>query len=116
MFVIMSGRVEVTTSQHRDAPHVQLATLETGAYFGEMSLLTGAPRVATVTALVETRLLEVNKRSFRGILAEHPAMVESLGAALRLRLAERAEVIAVARQTTPDSNDIFQRIRDFFAM
>jgi len=116
MFVIMSGRVEVTTSQHRDAPHVQLATLETGAYFGEMSLLTGAPRVATVTALVETRLLEVNKRSFRGILAEHPDMVESLGAALRLRLTERAEVIAVARQTTPDSTDIFQRIRDFFAM
>jgi small-conductance mechanosensitive channel/CRP-like cAMP-binding protein len=115
MFVVMDGRVEVT-AQHGDAPPVRLATMDAGDYFGEMSLMTGEPRVATVTALVETRLLEVAKESFRGILADRPDMVETLGALLQSRLAERAEAIAGVERTLSEPQDIFRRIRDFFAM
>jgi len=115
LFVIMDGRVEVTARQG-DAPSVRLATMDAGAYFGEMSLMTGAPRVATVTALVESRLLEVDKDCFRGILAERPDLVQLLGEALQSRLAERAEAIAGVERTLPEQQDIFRRIRDFFAM
>ncbi len=115
MFVIMQGRVEVTARDGGSAP-AKLAVLQPGDYFGEMSLMTGSPRVATVTTLEETRLLEIGKGSFRGVLAARPALVESLGAALRARLAERMKAIAGVERDAPEAQDIFQRIRDFFAM
>jgi CRP-like cAMP-binding protein len=119
LFVIMSGRVEVTVLQDRaqeGAQPVRLATLEDGDYFGEMSLMTGAPRSATVAALVETRLLEVGKESFRRILAAQPNLVEQLGAALQVRQSERAQAMAAVDRASPESQDMFQRIRDFFSM
>jgi small-conductance mechanosensitive channel/CRP-like cAMP-binding protein len=115
LFVIMSGRVEVTVVQE-GTPSVRLATLEAGDYFGEMSLMTGAPRSATVAALVETRLLEVGKESFRRILAAQPNLVEQLGAALQLRQSERAQAMASVDRSIPESQDMFQRIREFFSM
>jgi len=115
MFVIMSGGVEVT-ARDGAAPPVRLAALGPGDYFGEMSLMTGAPRVATVTTLGETRLLEVGKESFRAILAAHPELVEGLGRSLRLRMAERTQAIAGVGRATPEVQDIFRKIRDFFAV
>ena len=115
MFVVMDGRVEVTASAE-NTPTVRVAMLEPGDYFGEMSLMTGAPRVATVTALVETRLLEVGKDAFGRVLASRPELVDRLSAALRERLFERAQAIAGAERTVPEVQDIFRKIREFFAM
>ena len=115
MFVVMEGRVEVAAGVEHAAP-VRVAALEAGDYFGEMSLMTGAPRVATVTALTETRLLEVGKEPFGRVLTAQPALVEQLGAALRERLFERAQAIAGAERTVPEVQDIFRKIRDFFAV
>jgi small-conductance mechanosensitive channel/CRP-like cAMP-binding protein len=115
LFVIMSGCVEVMVLQ-AGAPAVRVATLKDGDYFGEMSLMTGAARSATVAAVVETRLLEVGKESFRGILAAQPDLVEQLGAALQLRQNERAQAMASVDRTSPETQDVFTRIRDFFSM
>ncbi|MFM1996220.1 MAG: hypothetical protein RLZZ111_607 [Planctomycetota bacterium] len=114
MFVILTGRVAVTVQQPGTAA-VRLAELAAGDYFGEMSLMTGAPRSATVTALEETRLLEVGKESFRGILAAEPGLVDRLGAALEARQAERVRAIAGAERQSPEAQDLLSRIRDFFA-
>lgn len=115
LFVIMRGSVEVT-AREGDRPAVKLAVLGPGDYFGEMSLMTGAPRVATVTTLEETRLLEVGKESFRAIVATNPDLVEKLSQSLRLRLAERTQAIAGVERATPEIQDIFRKIRDFFAV
>ena len=115
MFLILTGRVEVTT-QAGTAPARRLAVLTAGDYFGEMSLMTGAPRVATVTALEETRLLRIDSESFRGIIAVHPELVDSLGAALRSRLAERTLAIAGSPPPLPEAQDVFRKIRQFFAI
>jgi small-conductance mechanosensitive channel/CRP-like cAMP-binding protein len=115
MFVIMSGRVEVTVRAEGGAA-TQLAVLGPGDYFGELSLMTGAPRSATVTALEETRLLELGKAAFREVLSVRPELVESLGGALRRRLAEREQAVAQqADRAAPETQDMFQKIRDFFA-
>ncbi|NDC53006.1 MAG: hypothetical protein EBZ74_01640 [Planctomycetia bacterium] len=115
MFVVMDGRVQVTAESPGGDP-VGIATLETGDYFGEMSLMTGAPRVATVTALVETRLLDVGNESFGRLLAARPQLVEQLGAALRERLCERSQAIAGAERGVPEVQDIFRKIREFFGV
>jgi small-conductance mechanosensitive channel len=115
MFVIMSGRVEVTVRGDGGAA-TQLAVLGLGDYFGELSLMTGAPRSATVTTLAETRLLELGKAAFREVLGVRPDLVEALGAALRRRLAEREQAVALqADRSAAEPQDMFQKIRDFFA-
>jgi len=115
LFVVCDGHVEVTTT-HDGAQPIRLAVLAAGDYFGEMSLMTGAPRTATVTPLVETRLLELGKEAFRGILVAQPELVELVGAALRQRLASRAEAIAETERPEAESPDLLQRIRSFFSM
>jgi small-conductance mechanosensitive channel/CRP-like cAMP-binding protein len=114
MFVILSGRVEVTTREG-DLPPVRLAVLGPGDYVGEMSLMTGAARVATVTTLEETRLLEICKDSFGRILASRPELVEEIGVALRTRLAERSRAIAGQEQAAVEpAPDLLRKIRKFF--
>ena len=114
MFVIVSGRVEVTAAAAGQDRAATLAVLGAGDYFGEMSLLTGAPRVATVTAVEETRLIEVGKGTFAEILAAKPALVEELGRALQLRMAEREQAVAGTGRAVSEPPDILQKIREFF--
>lgn len=61
MFVIQEGRVEVT--KRIDGRDERLAVLGRGEFFGEMSLLEGLPRHATVRALGRVRLLVVEPGS-----------------------------------------------------
>lgn len=115
LFVLLQGHVEVT-ARNGESPPTRLATLNPGDYFGEMSLLTGAPRSATVTALEETRVLEISKDSFGRIMALRPELVTILGQALESRMAERDAVLASARKESIGSGDLLGRIRQFFAL
>ena len=116
MYVILAGRVEVTARESADDSAATLAVLMPGSYFGEMSLMTGAPRVATVTAIEETRLLEIGKDAFAAILASEPEVVEALGRSLRDRLVERKRAIAGSDPPTPEPQALLRTIRDFFRL
>src|SRR5829696_7756395 len=61
MFVVLSGAVKVVV----DPGRVQVARIERGGYFGEMSLLTGDPRTATVLAAGDTVVVEIGAELFR---------------------------------------------------
>jgi len=87
MYVIASGRVAVILEETRTT----LATLERGAYFGEMSLLTGDPRTASVIANGDVRVLEIDAEVFRQLGDLSPQTVEQVGVAAATR---RAELIA----------------------
>ena len=81
MFVICSGRVLVTIGPARQ----EVATLEAGGYFGEMSLLTGDPRTADVSAVGDCRLLEITAETFRRTLLANPQVVEKVAAVVEER-------------------------------
>lgn len=115
MFVILQGHVEIAV-RSEDSTHTRVATLRSGDYFGEMSLMTGAPRSATVIALEETRVLEISKDSFARIMATRPELVVTLGDALQARTANRDLALANSRKATPDSGDLLSRIRQFFSL
>jgi signal transduction histidine kinase len=72
MFLIKSGAVDVTKQD------VSLAELGPGDYFGEMSLITGAPRNATVTTLEPSVLLEISAPVFHVIVARSPLATRNL--------------------------------------
>ncbi|MDP6804846.1 MAG: cyclic nucleotide-binding domain-containing protein [Rhodospirillales bacterium] len=67
MFVV-AGRLEVLNKVH-DGEERRIATLEPGSVFGEMSLLTGSPRSATVVSMTPVTLLEVGKAISSGSCA-----------------------------------------------
>ena len=71
MFVVVAGEVEVTLKDDTDP----VAKLEKGAIVGEMSLLTGSPRNATVTALSDVEVLEVDKAALANVLWMSPDLV-----------------------------------------
>lgn len=115
LFVIMAGRLEVTVADAAGPPAV-LATLTAGDFFGEMSLMTGEPRSATVTAVEESRLLEVAKPVFAGLLQDRPSLVEELGRTLCERVGGRLRAAAGAPPQPPETPALLGRIRSFFDM
>ena len=85
-FLILDGSARVDVSPRKRAK------LKPGDYFGEMSLLDGGPRSATVTADTPLRVLVIKRRDFATLLREAPDLTQSLLATLsrRVRQAEQA--------------------------
>ncbi len=73
LFLLVSGEVKVFTRGER-GEHLQLAELGEGDFFGEVSLLTGKPRTATITAKSVVNAIELTKEAVDSIAAEHPGV------------------------------------------
>lgn len=68
-YLIIDGRVRIN-KQLADGRIEEVATLKTGDYFGEMSLLDGEPRSAGVLAIEESKLLEIRNSQFIKLIME----------------------------------------------
>jgi type VI secretion system protein ImpH len=87
VFVIRRGSVKITR-RHEDGREIQLGTRGPGEYFGEMALLTGKVRRATVVTLEECELLELRKQELDYFMAKYPrfgAQLRDAQAQLRKR-------------------------------
>lgn len=71
LYVIVSGSVKVFT-RSQAGENIHLAVLEAGEFFGEISVLTGRPRTATITAAEKAELLRLDKPDFDTLSAEKP--------------------------------------------
>jgi ATP-binding cassette subfamily B protein len=78
LFVIGEGRVEVTQKNEEGQGSHRLGEAGRGDLIGEMSLLQNAPRNATVTALTDCIVLEMEKKDFENILGHNPAVMVEL--------------------------------------
>jgi len=86
LFIVMQGSVTVSI---RDAGMDRLvATLRAGDIFGEMSLLTGAPRAATVVAQTPVVALEIDRSAMRPLLDAEPSLSERFAEMLERRRVE----------------------------
>jgi CRP/FNR family cyclic AMP-dependent transcriptional regulator len=79
-FIIVSGTATVT----RDG--VEVATVGPGVQIGELALLDGGPRTATVTATTDMDLLVLSKAAFNGVLDEIPTLAHRIAVALARRV------------------------------
>lgn len=86
LFVIVDGTAEVSIGGKKKA------ALGPGDFFGEIALLDGGPRTATVTATSDIKMLGLTEWVFRGLMKEHPTIaVKTLQQmAARLRNATKA--------------------------
>jgi CRP-like cAMP-binding protein len=84
LFVVVEGEVDV-----RSGPR-KLATLRPGNYFGEIALITGSPRTATVTTGTHVRALVIKGRDFHKLLQDSPEIQFKVLQEIGERLEERS--------------------------
>ncbi len=115
LFIVKEGLMKVSIDGGSGS--FVVAHLLPGSFFGEMSLFTGDPRGATVTAQVDSLVLEISKTSFEPIIRARSEIAELL-----------SETIEVRNQHNDSENDrqlvdvddgkpsVLSRIRDFFGL
>jgi CRP-like cAMP-binding protein len=96
VFLVGRGEVSVVLTGDR-GPGTHIAVLGTGEFFGEMAVLEGRPRMATVLAASQCTLLEINGEKFREFLVKHPAIEFKIAAKLSHRLRDVTEHVLTAR-------------------
>ena len=92
MVAILDGKLEVSVAGTRHASRL-VAILGPGEIVGEMSLLTGARRSATVTALEPTRVVEITKVALETVFVRSPDLLDRMDEVL---VARRAELDKIA--------------------
>jgi small-conductance mechanosensitive channel len=113
LFIVLRGGLEVRFDGKK------VGELSGGEFFGEMSLLTGEKRRATVVAGEEVRLIEVPKEALSPVISSHPSILTGLSECLERRL----EQIAAARRAgaeagepPPPQDAILQKVMRFFGI
>jgi CRP-like cAMP-binding protein len=92
LYVVADGEVEVVIRHEgRDRP---VDTMGPGAVIGEMSLLTGERRSATVRAIDTALILQIGARQYEPILRAHPEWVDDLAVMMQDRLVARRRRLA----------------------
>lgn len=85
MYVIVSGQLEIVKGPSTDDELI-LNRIYEGEYFGEMSLITGAPRTASVRAHGDAVLLSMGRAQLMDLLQRHPQLVSDMVSVLSHRL------------------------------
>lgn len=121
LYVLSKGDVEVRVTSNGDVDR-RVAILHSPSFFGEMALMTGQPREATVVALTEVECLRIDKADFQGILQRRPAIAERISEILAAR---RVELDAARGELDPEGHSqrlshenlrILGSIRQFFGL
>src|SRR6516162_1168298 len=95
MYVIKSGLVEVRKKDPTTGIDFLVAQLSEGAAVGEMSLLTGKPRSATVTTVQPTVVFTLTRADFRNLLTQHPEISLGLARILAERLEDATKQVGI---------------------
>ncbi len=124
LYILVDGAVEVVLDSGSGRRRT-LARLEAGhrdSYFGEMGLLTGAPRTASVIAVTDVECYRLSRDGFEEVLTARPAIAEEISTII----AERRADLAVAQNqldeaaheamSKTEQREILQRIRRFFSL
>jgi len=99
-YVLVKGRLSGRVEFHSEvAPHT--FTLEAGALFGEMSLMTGLPRTATIQAVDESELIEIPDAAFGRILGLRPDIPAKLAELMAQRVAQNAAMYEKLKSMPP---------------
>ncbi len=115
MFVIVRGTVRVQIPDNgvqRTVNH-----LKENDFFGEMSLLTGQPRSATVVAEEETEVLQISKSALKPIFESNPELVRAIGEIVDERkLALGEQKVAVELEQAKAERGVLRSIKQFFGL
>jgi len=121
LYIMTEGEAEVRVEVDGDLSK-EVAMLHAGDFFGEMGLMTGQPRAATVIAQTNVECYRLDKKSFADILKRRPEIAEDISHVLARRRVELEAVRdglneeAKLKLMSHTQNDLLRRIRDFFTL
>jgi potassium efflux system protein len=117
LFIVSSGVVSILETDERGY-QAELARLSTNDCFGEMSLLTGEPRSATVKSLTTVEAINVPKEAIEPVLKAKPELSEKLAQVMADRRHETEKIIGAREQKFSDTpaKSYVARIRAFFGL
>lgn len=114
MFVLLRGRARVVLEPSGQ----EVAVIEQGGFFGEMSMLTGDRRTATVRALDDVEVLEVAATHFRELAAATPSLLDHISTVVTSRRSglEDARAHAAAAVVPEAKENFLDRMRRFLTL
>jgi CRP-like cAMP-binding protein/small-conductance mechanosensitive channel len=114
MYIVLEGAVSVAIGSEA-ADQQEVAISATGDVVGEMSLMTGAPRTATVTALTRVRAIEITKQAIEDLLKSTPELLQRFSRVLAQRQLENQSLAARKLDKGAVEGDILAKMRNFFS-
>jgi len=118
LYIIHAGKVSVRLGV--DGLEKEVAELGDGDFFGEMSLMTGEPRRATVVAKSDAECYVIDRAQFQQILRNNATLADEIGRLLSERemknKIEREGLSAEAARKSTDHQALLSRIRSFFGL
>jgi small-conductance mechanosensitive channel/CRP-like cAMP-binding protein len=120
LYIVTRGRARVCVSAQ--GAEREVATIEAPGFFGEMALMTGEPRRATVVAATDLECYRLDKQAFDAILAGRPEIARDISELLARRgvelqaAREHLDAAARERQIDAEKSRLLERIRGFFGL
>lgn len=118
LYILTEGEAEVVLET--GSGNKTLSTIQAGSFFGEMGMMTGAPRSTTVIAKTDVECYRLDKEAFESIIQSRPSIAEEITQILVARQTELQSVqsgIAAAQQLHPQvHSEILNKIRNFFGL
>lgn len=116
LYLIVHGQAQVLVEEAGVV--TPLNTLSDGDFFGEMGMLTGEPRSATVVALTDVDCYRLDKVGFAQVLVARPSMANDISAILaqRRQALDKQLQLAKSAQHLSRSEDVLAKIKTFFGM
>jgi small-conductance mechanosensitive channel/CRP-like cAMP-binding protein len=121
-FIIHKGQVAVLVTPEGSSEERQVATLGPGDFFGEMSVLTGQPRTATIRALTPIALVRIEKQDLRAIFEADLSIMAKISEIVARRNAEREAVMQgagaapAAETVVKQQKSLLGRMMSFFRL
>jgi small-conductance mechanosensitive channel/CRP-like cAMP-binding protein len=114
MFVILNGQARVVIEPSEQ----EVAVIPAGGFFGEMSMLTGDRRTATVRAIGDARVLEISAKDFRELAVTNPGLLDHISTIVSTRRTGLEDAKAtVATAAIPEAKQNFlARMRRFLTL
>jgi len=121
LYILTEGEAEVRIATP-EGDERKVAELSAPSFFGEMALMTGAVREATVVAKTDVECLRLDKDDFKDILGRRPEIAQEMSTILAQR---RVELLAVRenldaeakkKKMVTERGRILQSIREFFGL
>src|SRR6266850_254598 len=122
MFILLRGAAQVSIAKNGST--IPVATLSSGDCFGEMSLLTGEKRSATVRAEGDCYVMEISKDMMGGVIRQSPDCLRQLSELLAKRKMETDGILKDAASSSADqaakhreyTATFLKRLKTFFAL
>ena len=108
LYIVHEGLLKVTIEN--DYGMTEVGRIRPGQFFGEMSLMTGAPRSATVTPMVDSKGYEISRELLAPILRERPEVAQLMSEVLAERQIANAPLLDNGRQQLVARDTLAQQI------